>query len=616
MKMNISNIGLLFTVMLYGLTAKGQDVTVKVDYPSMVRVGQQFSVMWTVNTGGGEFSAPSFDGFYRIAGPQTSFSSSTQIINNKVTRETSYTYVYYLQALTEGRYVIGPASFTLKNRTYRSDSIRIEVVNDTPGAQTQTQTQTQQQAGTGTKPAQVQSGGEDIFVRLILNRNEILMGEHILASVKIYTRIDISGISEIKFPSFDGFLKTDLETPPLTSLERENVDGVIYGTGVVQQFLLYPQVTGEIIIEPVQLTALMRQKAGRTDPFFGDVFGDFFSTYQTVHRAVISPGMKVRVKPLPGVRPADFSGFVGQLKINAVINRDSVTVNDAVNLKITISGSGNLRLATAPELNLPPDIEVYDPKVADEIRNSSAGTTGQRTFEYLLIPRHHGDFSIPPVSYSYFNTSTGSYERLTTDGMKFHAQRAPEGATGITIYGGVAKEDVRYLGRDIRFIRSEPDRIDRTESLFISKSSFYTLYGFAAVVFLAILFIRREHVKRNADINAVRNRKAARIAAKRLKEASHCLKTGQTDRFHEEILKALWGYLSDKLNIPLSLLTRSNAFDNLKEKGVTEDVINNLGDILDKCEYARYAPASSEAAAVEIYDRASEFIRQIENLKG
>lgn len=602
------------------MTAKGQDIAIKVDYPSVVRTGQQFSVMWTVNTGGGEFSAPSFEGFYRIAGPQTSFSSSTQIINNKVTRETSYTYVYYLQALNEGRFVIGPASFTLKNRTYTSDSIRIEVVSGTSGAQTQTQTQAQsqqqQKSGTGAEQAAVQPGGEDIFVRLILSRNEALMGEHITATVKIYTRIDISGISEIRFPSFDSFLKVDLETPPLTSLERENIDGVTYGTGVVQQFLLYPQVTGEINIGSVQLTALIRQKTGRSDPFFGDVFGDFFSTYQTVPRAVLSPSARILVKPLPGVRPADFSGIVGQVKINASINRDSVTVNDAVNLRITISGSGNLRLAAAPELNVPPGIEVYDPKVTDEIRNSSAGSAGQRTYEYLLIPRHHGDFSIPPVSYSYFNTSKRAFERLSTQEMKFHALRAPEGATGITVYGGVAKEDVRYLGRDIRFIRSDPGRLTRTENLFLSNPSFYSLYGFAALVFLAILIIRREHVKRNADISAVRNRKAAKVASKRLKAASHCLKTLQTDRFYEEILRALWGYLSDKLNIPLSSLTRSNAFDTLKEIGADEDVINDLGAILDKCEYARYAPASSEEAAAEIYQRASGFIRRIENLKG
>jgi len=579
-----------------------QDISVNADYPEVVRTGQQFTVSWTVNSGGGEFSAPPFGTFYRLMGPQTSYSSSTQIINGKVSRETTYSYVYYLQATKEGKFVIPPATFTFRNKTYSSDSLRIEVIGSGTA---------QQNSGTGGKNSEIAQAetGDDIFVTLSLNRREVFLGEHILATVKIYTKVDISGISEIKFPDFEGFLKTDLNTPPLNSLKRENVNGTIYGTGVVQQFLLYPQVSGDITIKPVQITALVQQKTGTSDPFFGD----FFSTYTTVPRAVASLPLKVKVDQLPGVKPSDFSGIVGRANISASIDKDSVNVNDAVNLKIVISGSGNLKLANAPEIKLPADVEVYDPKISDNLKNGVNGTSGQKVFEYLLIPRHYGEFKIAPVSYSFFNISSRQYEKLTTPALKFYARRGTDQGTGITVYGGVAKEDVRYLGKDIRFIRSYPGALKRAGNIISSKRFFYSSYILAALVFLTVLFIRREHIRRNSDLAIVRNRKAAKVAGKRLKEAALCLKENTMDRFYEEILKAIWGYLSDKLSIPVSDLTRSSAVSSLQDNGIDEAEINRLTVILDTCEFARFAPSSSGAEAEEIYEGTARFIRTVEN---
>ena len=594
---------LFYTILSLCTVVSGQDISVTADYPEVVRVGQQFSISWTVNTGGGEFLAPSFEGFYKLMGPQTSYSSSTQIINGKMTRETSYSYVYYLQAVKEGKFVLSPATFTLKSKTYSSDSLRIEVIG--------TGTSQQNAAGAITRDDkdQVQTSGDDIFINLSLSRKEVYMGEHIVATVKIYAKVDISGINEVKFPAFNGFLKADLNTPPLTSLQRENIDGTIYATGVVQQFLLYPQISGEITVEPVQISVLVRQKTGQADPFFDD----FFSTYTTIPRAVISRAVNVRVKPLPGVKPDDYSGVVGKLDLKASLSKDSVSVNDAITLKIILSGNGNLKLAAVPKLNLPPDIEVYDPKISDDLKSSLNGTTGQKVFEYLLIPRHYGDYKIPPVTYSYFNAASGQYEKLTTDEYRFHARKGSEQNTGITVYGGISKEDVKYVGKDIRFIESEPDKLRKTGDILLSKRSFNSIYGFAFLIFLLVLFARREHVRRNSDLTIVRNRKAARVAKRRLTEASRCLKSGLIDKFYEEMLKAIWGYLSDKLNIPVSDLTRNSAINSLKEEGIEEEKINNLITILDTCEYARFAPSSSDTEAAAIYEGASQFIRTIEN---
>ncbi|MFA5820447.1 MAG: BatD family protein, partial [Bacteroidales bacterium] len=371
-------------LILFSFSVAAQDVSLKIEYPAVVIAGQQFNVMWTVNSGGGEFSAPPFNGFYKLMGPQTSYNSSTQIINGKMSQQTSYTYVYFLQAVKEGKYVIAPATFTLKNKTYASDSMYIEVT----GNSAQKQNVPAGTNATGNESS-VESSGSDIFVNLSLNRKEVYLGEHIVATVKIYTRVNLSGINEIKFPAFNGFLKSDLVTPPLTSLQQETVNGTVYGTGVVQQFLLYPQITGEISIDPVQISVLIQQKSGQSDPFFGD----FFSSYQTIPRAVASQTVKVKVKPLPGIQPDDFSGIVGKLDLKAVLSKDSVNVNDAVNFKIAISGNGNLKIAGTPVFKLSPDIEVFDPKISDDIKNGLNGTSGQKTFEYLLIPRHYGDFT-------------------------------------------------------------------------------------------------------------------------------------------------------------------------------------------------------------------------------
>ena len=594
-------------LLLLSLTIAGQDVALNAEFPSVVTAGQQFNITFTVNSGGGEFSAPLFTGFYKLMGPQTSYSSNTQIINGKMSQEISYSYVYFLQALKEGKYSLGPAIFKIKGKTYTSDSIHIEVVANASAAQ-------KTNPG-GTQPAgesAVTSSGEDIFVNLSLNRKEVYLGEYIVATVKIYTKVNISGINEVKFPSFNGFMKSDLVTPPLTSLQQENVNGTAYGTGVIQQFLLFPQITGDVTIDPVQITVLIQQKSGQSDPFFGD----FFAQYQNVPKAIASQAMKIKVKPLPGVQPENFSGIVGKLDLKATLSKDSVNVNDAVNFKIAISGNGNLKVAAAPKLKLPPDIEVYDPKISDDLKNGLSGTTGQKSFDYILIPRHYGDFIIPALTYSYFNTSSGKYETLTTREFHIHAKKGSEQNSGITVYGGVSKEDVKYVGKDIRFIKSVPGKMFKTGSIIVNKRSFLSVYAFVLFIFFIVLFLRREHIRRNSDLSLVRNRKAGKIAGKRLRLASECLKNDDIDKFYEEILNALWGYISDKLNIPVSDLTRTNAISALSEKGISEEKIKSLNEILDTCEFARYSPSKSGTEAATIYNGASQFIRSVENSIG
>lgn len=602
---------LYFLFLLLPLFASGQDVFVKADYPSVVNAGDQFTITFTVNSGGGEFSAPAFKGFYKLMGPETSYSSSTSIINGRMTNETSYSYTYYIQAIKEGTYSLSPAIFTLKNKTYTSDSLHIAVVGSASGSVPGNSGQVN--SGNNSDDTDVESSNKDLFIKLSVNHRDIFLGEPVVATVKIYSRVNIAGINEIKFPAFNNFLRSDIETPPLTSLRQENINGTVYGSGIVQQFLLYPQITGEITIDPVQISVLIQKKVrGQSDPFFGD----FFSSYQTIPRAVESRPVTIKIKPLPGNKPADFSGVVGKVDLKATLNKEIVNVNDAVNFKVVLSGNGNLKIASAPVLKLSPDIEVYDPKITDQLKNGINGTTGQKTFEFLMIPRHNGDFTIPPISYSYFNISTGRYEKLTTDEFHFSAQKVNDQNAGSTVYGGVSKEDVKYLGKDIRFIKTDPGSLKYGADILFTKQFFYTTYAFSFLAFLLVLFLRREHIRRNSDISLVRNRKAGKIAIKRLHTAAVCLKNDETDQFYDEILKAIWGYLSDKLNIPVSDLTRNKAIEALRDYGIEDNMITNLSHILDTCEFARFAPSAAEMEAARIYENATQFIKSVENLIG
>lgn len=577
-----------------------QEISIKVDHPGVVAVGEQLRIVWTVNTSGGDFSPPLFDGFYKMSGPNVSYSQSTRIENGRRTSETSYSYVFYLQALKEGKYAIPGATYSKGGKTYTSESASIEVVGDASSKQPVNATS----EGTSGQ----QTGGAEIFVRLILNKKEVFLGEPVAATVKLYTRIDISGINEVKYPSFNGFLKEEIPTPQLTSLERENVNGTIYGTGVFQKFLLYPQKTGEIIIDPVQITVLMRQQTGAGDPFFGD----FFQTFSTVPRMVAGEAMKIVVKPLPAGRPTDFMGAVGDFEMRAEINRDTILVNDAVNLKLILTGRGNIKLADAPALTIPAGLESYDPKMTLNAINSESGTSGSKTFEYLIIPRNAGDFTIPAVTYSFFDPSSGQYKRVATKQFNLNVLKSGETGTTPQIYGGVSGEEIRYLGKDIRFIKTSPPQLRKSANWLLTRRSFFSIYGFAALIFVVIVVARREQVKRNSDRIRVRNRKAGKIAAHRLRIARKYLKLNNNEKFYEEILRAIWGYAGDKLNIPVSELTRSRGIDELRNRGVDETLITSLIELAGICEMVRYAPTSSSTNPGDIYSEASRIIRELD----
>ncbi len=598
---------LLITVFLTvgGMYAAAAEVTIKASAPREVKVGQQFRLVYEINTRGGKFKAPELKNFEILMGPSTSYSESTQIINGHISRHVSYTYTYILQAMKEGDYVIPPARVYLKGKVYESGPVRIKVVK---GSQPAAAGQGSASPGQGAQEVTV-SGNSNLYVRMIVDKTKVYFGEPVAVTVKIFSRVSLTGFEEVDMPEFNGFLKQEIPTPNLTSLQREYVNGVAYNTGVIQRYLLFPQTTGDIKIDPVKIICLVRKRVHASP---GGFFDDFFDSYQTVRQPILSNPLTIHVSPLPAGAPVKFAGAVGTFGLDATVDKDTLKVNDAVTLKVRISGNGNLKLIQPPKIDFPPDFESYDPKIVSHIKNTVHGATGYKQFEYLMIPRHAGKYRIPPVTFAYFDPGAARYKTLRTPAFTLVVRKG-QGETGARMITSGEQEALKFIGKDIRYIHTGPIRLKKAGHTLFNTWFFRASYIVSLLLFLILLFAYRRHRKVMSDQMQVRNRKANKMARKRLKEAGQHLHRGDRSGFYEEVLKALWGYLSDKMLLPVSDLTRETAARALEERGVSKDLIERLLRVIDRCEYARYAPeGGSDAAMDKLYEETVAVISELE----
>ena len=595
--------------LLATLTGMTQEVILTVDAPEAAATGERFRIIYTVNSTDGQFTPPKFDQSFSVQGPQQSTSRNVQWINGDIQTVSSTTLIYYVVASVQGTYTIPPAQFTTKKITVSSPERQI-VITDGPQSQVPAARQPQSQgqaAGTGDTP----SSGSEVSMRLLLTDREVYAGEPITVTLKLYTRINLSGIQELKYPDFKGFLREDIETPPLRSLENEVIDGVQYGTGIVQRFVLYPQIPGEIRIDPAEMTVLVQERSRVHDPFFDDPFFDnFFSSVSTVPRKITTRPVTIRVKPLPEPRPTDFHGAVGSFTLESDLSSSEAQLNDAITLKVTLRGSGNLNLAGEPVINFPQGIEKYDPKVT---MRSSGTSSGSKVFEYLLIPRNNGTFEIPPVSYTVFDPDQGKYVTLRTEGFTVNVSGSGSSdETMAPVY--IPGEEVKYLGQDIRYIRNGTGRLALTAAPLIAKLQYWLWFVLALFVTAVVILLRREQMKRNADIAGLRNRKAAKNARRRLAKANALLKSGRNELVNAEIARSLWGYLGDKLRLPPSEITREKCYTALREKKTDEELIAELDRILTATEYSQYAPVSEGESPAALCKRSAALISRLDNV--
>jgi hypothetical protein len=435
--------------------------------------------------------------------------------------------------------------------------------------------------------------------------------EGFLVTFKLYTLVDVTGFEEAKFPEFEGFIAQEIEQPANQQMNLENYQGRNYRTVILKQTFLYPQHSGKITIGQgkFDVNVRVRAQAQRARSFFDD----FFDTYTNVKKTVISSPVTIDVKPLPAGKPAAFSGAVGDYKMTSSISTTNLKANDPVTIKVTLSGSGNIKLVKNPEIVFPNDFEIYDPKVDVNTKVSTSGVSGTKTIEYYAVPRYAGDFTIPSAQLSYFDLKTGTYKTISTDEYHLHVEPGTGGSNAATVITGSNKEDVRFVGQDIRHIKTTGFNFQKGR-FFFGTFGYWLCYLIPALLFIILFIIYRKQVAENANIALVRTKKANKVASKRLKSANKYLKENKREPFYDEMLKAVWGYLSDKLNIPVANLTKDNVETELVRYGVGENGIKELMDILNTAEFARFAPTQGHETMDELYKQTVDAINQMEKI--
>ncbi len=608
----------LFILLLFVKSIYADEVRFTASARNVVSVGDRFQATYTLNAHGKDFRGPDFKNFRILSGPNMSTSQNYQIINGKMSQSVTNTFTYYLQAIIEGTFDIPAATIKNNEKTFTSNTLQIKVVKRSSPVSDNSKTGKSPQSSSPIQTSK-QTAEDDIFIRAYVNKRNPYQGEQIIVTYNIYTTAPLSQINIDKLSSFPGFWSENLlETDNKLHQYNETYNGREYVVANLRKIALFPQKSGDLTINPMELICIaqIRKEGTRKirDPFFDSFFDDpfFNSFYQNVEVSLKSNPLKITVNPLPlKDKPVDFSGAVGSYSIKSQIDNLELKTNEAINLKYIISGQGNIQLIDKLNISFPPDFETYDPKITDNIKTTSNGISGKRIFEYLLIPRNAGVFKIKPVNFTYFDLASKSYKMLTTPGYTINVEKGKEMQSGIT-YSGVSQTDIQYIGSDIRHIKTFPFQINQVNIFILGSLWFYLWLSIPVSLFLVIMIIWRRKIRLRENVALVKNRQATKVARKNLKRAYAYLKVENKNEFFTEISRALWGYLSDKFNIPLAELSVETISDRLLQKKVKDDTITHFTETLNHCEYARFAPGDTSSMMNEIYSEAINFIRKIE----
>ena len=597
----------LFITVIAGLAAliaSAQDV-IRVEAPNVVAADEQFNVTFIIegeNSPSG-FTWDSGSDFQVLWGPQSGRSMSTQIINGKRTTSSQTTYTYVLRPTGTGKFNIPTATAKVKGKEIRSESKTIEVA--AAGAAS-SRPQTQQ--GSASRSQQTGVADEDIFMTLELSRTNVVVGEPITATLKLYQRVNVAGFENVSFPDFNGFWSQEIEAPTNIEFSREVYEGQIYNSALLRKFILIPQQQGAVKINPAEMVCLVNIRVASAG---NSIFDGFFDDYRTIRKRVATKPLTVNVSPLPAGAPASFGGGVGTFEISAKLSKDTLKTHEAGSLLVTVTGKGNVSLLEAPKVSFPPDMEVYDTKVSDRI--DKGGLNGVRYYEFPFIPRSYGDFVIEPIKYSYYDVNTKRYVTLETPAIPLTVERGNETDGGGVVISGPSQKDVRTLGSDIRFISTKAPGLASKGAFFVGSPSFWIITVLLFVVAAICWVAFRKLAARRADVVGTKTRKATKMALKRLQLAGTFLKQNLYTAFYEELHKALIGFISDKLNMPMAEQSKERMAEALKEKNVNETLVAKFIAILDACEFARYSPDAGHDAMAAHYDEAVEIISSMDS---
>lgn len=599
---------LLFTILAAWQVKAADKVRFVAEAADVVVSGDQVRLVFTVNSQDiKDFRAPSIKGFDVLMGPSRSQQSSIQIINGKRTSNSSTAFTYILLAGSPGTYTIPAARVEVNGEKVFSNSISIKVL-----PQDQNSGNSGNNGGGSASSSRSQAAGSrisanDLFITATASKTTVHEQEAILLTYKVYTVVNLRQLYG-KMPDLKGFHTQEVELPQQKTFTLEHYKGRNYNTTVWSQYVLFPQQTGKLEIPSITFDGVVAQQTVSDDPF--DAFFNG-GGYVEVKKKITTPKVVINVQPLPA-KPAGFSGAVGEFKLASSINATDVKTNDAVTIKLTLSGTGNMKLIGTPEVKFPQDFEIYDPKVTDDYKLTNSGLTGTKTFEYLAIPRHAGNFTIPAVEFTYFDLKSNSYKTLKTEAYNLKVAKG-QGNADQVISDFTNKESVKMLGKDIRFIKLGDSSLRPKGDFFFGTVGYYLCYLIPLLLFVVFAVIYRQKALENANVAKVKTKKANKVATRRMKLAGKLLAENKKNEFYDEVLKALWGYISDKLSIPVSQLSKDNIEAELTNYGVQEALIAEFIGVLNECEYARYAPGNENEAMDKVYSASVEVISKMEN---
>ena len=602
------------TALGIGSARADEKVTFETNAPMLVSAGEAFRIEFALNAkpDDNSFVPPSFDGFDVLAGPAVSQGSSIRIINGEMSKSINYTITYVLLPQKSGDFRIGAAEAKVKDKTYRTRETIIEVRDNSSGdasgaGQSANRQQDDDNASLESKAGN-QIGKDDLMLRLALSRRNVYKGEPIRATLKLYSRVNVVGSEGAKMPTFNGFWSQELETEQ--GPFRETVGGKVYEAYNIAEYLLYPQQNGTLRIEPSELTVVVQvvlQSNRGFDPFFGGGHEIY-----NLRRKLVTPEVTVSVKDFPAGAPASFTGAVGKYTMEAKLSTDRLEANSAATATVKISGTGNLNFLQAPKLELPTSFELYDVKSDESLRTNGSGNTGYRRFEYPFIARAEGDYTIPPIEFTYFNPETEKYVTLSSQAfpIAITPDRNGGGASqGVTTVA--KKEDVRLLGNDIRFIKLGSPALRSHVTPLILSPLYFIVAAAILILFAAVYAAMRKHIRDSRNTALVKGRRANKVAVQRFRTAAKYMKEQNRHAFYEEMLRALWGYLSDRFNIPVADLTKESVREELARRGA-HDEARLITKIISECEEAQYSPSAS-VRMDEVYAEGIDIISRIES---
>lgn len=621
----MKRIAILF-LMLSPLCLWAQDdATLTVSAKKQVMVGERFQVVFEANGEGKNFSAPSFDGFTVLGGPFTSTSSSFSMVNGSMSHSVKCTYTYALQAYQEGTFRIGSASINIKGDKVSSEPFEIKVLPDDgshasnagSGYGGNQANQSSQQQNTNDP----QVSGKDLFIRAIPSKKSVYVGEQVVLTYKLYTKVPVSSVSLSKMPSYAGFWTKDISDNSGTLKQSsEYVNGIEYTTAEIQKVVLVPQRSGKLSLDPMTMECVAqirtesnnRRSMDPFEAFFNDPF--FNRNIVNVKKELSSQTLTLDVKNLPeNGKPDSFAGAVGNYSFKSDIDKTQLRTNEAVTITLTVSGTGNVELLQMPTPVFPPDFEVYDPKITTNVNDNANGLSGTKKAEYLVIPRRAGTFTIPAIDFSFFNPSSESYQSFSSEPYQIEVEKGQGGEEGGGIYAS-NQEDIKYLGSDIRHIMTGDARLKPTHSTFFGSAAYFVALAVLLLLFIILLLVLKKREQLSKDTAANRNRKADKVARGRLKNAYQHLKAKDQEKFYVEMSQALWGYIADKMGIERSKLSMDTVSETMRDKNVPDELTQQFVDTLNSCEFARFAPGSAEEKMDDLYQRGIDVISKAEKV--